>query len=142
MSARAVAVLGSEGCWILGRAGHRGHSCAHHVAGTGGPCPSPFFLAISRCLSCATVWVGGTKVDPLCSTPKGWGRRLFTLLSFSLGRELSWEFPLGAERCWPGNWHDTGKTKLPYPFHVVILRLFCSAVWLKLLKWTSELSKS
>ena len=53
------------------------------------------------------------------------------------GRTLfSWELPLGAEQCqWAVGWDDAGKMKLSsFPFCVVILRSFCSAVLLKFLK--------
>lgn len=48
--------------------GSRGHS--QHELQAGSPCPSSWFLTVSRCLSNAGLWVRETKVCPSCSAPK------------------------------------------------------------------------
>lgn len=77
--------------------------------------------------------------------PKGWGSMSLTLFSFLSRRTLSsWELPLGAELCQPGEWDYAGKMKLFFPFRfcAVILRFFFSTVLLKPIKWTHELFQS
>lgn len=51
-STTAMLALGSPVAKALGSS-HDGQSC--HIVGSGGPCPSPLFLVVSRCLSSASL---------------------------------------------------------------------------------------
>ena len=68
---------------------------------------------------------------------------------------MSWEFPIGTERCWPGAWDDAGKAEPSFLYVVCAVFsgfLVCFTVLQQLvffyfflqkfLNWTCELSQS
>lgn len=85
-------------------------------------------LLVSCCFYVSALlvsWWDEAEVSPLCIAPNGWHWSL-TPLSLSRWKDLflAGKFPLGTERCQPGEWNFAGKVKLFFLFCVFILR-FC-----------------
>lgn len=123
------------------------HDYSHCMADTGSPLPF-FLLPVSTLSMPSQLWgsLGRMKLKWVfflqCFK---WLGKLVThrALPFPVRRTpSSWEFTLGAEQCHLGGWDDAGKMKLSFiPFLSGYSQVF-SPVWLKFLKWTSQLSQS